>query len=416
MRITPLVLHAAARLPALTSLFSDPLAVSSMVVTTGQKVVLTTPSAHGYPVDSYQALSIVDADSPNPITAATQSGGDWVFTTLYPHDLTMRNGSVSNWNLFAKLGGFTSDVMSGLLQLVDVPSANSFRVKPSEYVETITLTGTEVLLERLENGIIGWHRMKAASTTTLEFDTPAEITRTYAVANPRVVTNIRVAGSLSLQVAMDQYVRGYTENGTTQDSQAINQAWLFICPPPSVALSKDRQAQGDGVAEITPTSEYRQLLLDGFHVYVFLPAEQSGGGVACSDLACGEVFSAILRTFHGLVLPRRELYQADTFVCLMVEHGQALGDYNKATYVHGYVFQAPAYLTQLDAIQAFEWSKINEATMTAASGLGPGSAGGAVDTSSGSVQPSGSVAFRGVELELRHDDAPQPLRATVPLI
>lgn len=416
VRILPLVLHASARLPAITPRFSDQLPSASLAVTQGAKTVLTTTAPHGHAVGSYIGLSVVDANVPNRIVSAVASNGDWLLTTEFEHDLSVSpsNQNLRSWNLVARLGGFASTDMNGLLQLVSVPSRTTFVVKPPAYVSAITLSGSEAVFERMENGIIGWHKMRSAGANTLEFDTPADVGRTYVVPSPTIATNIRVIGALTLDAAKHQLTRGYVAGGTTQDSAEIAKAWLVITPPPSVAMSKDRNASTDGVAEITPQSEYRQVLIDGFHVYVFLPAENSAGGIACSDAASGDIFTAVLRTFHGLSLPRRELFQGDSFVALMVEHGNAIGDYDRATYIHGYVFQAPAYLTQLDAIQQFEWSHINESQMTAASGIGPGSSGGVIDTSA-PVAPIGSVSFRGLEIGIRHDDAPQPLSATVSL-
>lgn len=388
-----------------------------MVVAQGGTTTLTTAQPHGYTVGAVQALSIVDADAPNPILAATAASGRVQVTTQYDHDLSVApsNASVASWNLVATIKGFADPAMNGELQLVSVDSATQFTVQPPRAVSSLALTGAEVLLERLEDGAIGWHAMTVASDTTLTFPTPNDIARSYTVAHPIVVTDIRVAGALNLQSAMDQYVRGYQPSARQQDDVSIGHAWMFICPPPTVQLSKDRNAQSDAVSEITPGSDYRQLLLDGFHVYVFIPAEQYGAGVGCSDLASGEVLSTILRTFHGLILPRSELYQANQFVALMVEHGQAVGDYNRAIYVHGYIFQAPAYLTQLDAIQPFEWSSINETTLTASSGIGPGTPGGALASGTTTVSPAGSVRFRELQIGLRHDETPQPLSVTVDL-
>jgi hypothetical protein len=421
------VLHCAARLPSLTTLFSDQIAAQSLNVTQGGMTTVTAPG-HGYSIGADQGLCIVDANVPNKIVSAhIQPTGDWLFETEFGHDLTFfgPESSLGNWNVLAHLTGFSDTQLNGLVQLVDVPSPTEFVVKPSSPVSSVVLNGNQALLERLENGIVGWHKMRVISASELEFTTPLDVIRSYTVTAPKIATNIRVFGALSLETARAMYNRGYRPNEDQQDAHAVQDAWLVITPPPSVALSKDRMASGDGVSEITPWSENRQLLLDGFHVYAFLPAEHSAGGIACSDLASGEVLQAVLRTFHGLVLPRRELAQADSFVSLMVEHGNALGDYDRATYIHGYIFQAPAYLTQFDAIQPFEWSRISETTMTASSGLGPGSPGGAIVTTippgqpgagaSLSVAPAGSVAFRGIELGIKHDDRPQPLIATVSL-
>jgi hypothetical protein len=426
MRLLPLILHAAARIPALTELFSDLLTVSSMTVTQGDKVTFTLPQPHGVPLNATTALCVVDADTPNAITAVTiNPDRTLTITVLFEHDLSTSPSSLNGWNLTAKLAGFTNPVLNGPLQLVGIAGPNQITVLPSQEITTLTLTGAEVLLERLEDKIIGWHKVTSTGPTTFAFDTPDDITRSYTVANPKVVNNIRVAGALSLDVAQQQYTRGYKTGIGAEFAGELQKAWMFICPPQVARLSRDRNSRSDAVAEMTSGSEYRQLLIDGFFVFVFLPAENSGSGVSVSDQAHGAILSAVLRTFHGLSLPRRELFQGDAFVCYLTEHGNMLGSYDRATYVHGYNFEAPAYLLQHDAIQPFEWSQINETTMTAASGIGPGTPGGGVLPID--PTPTGTVAFRGVVLGpatsddgtraggIQIDDAPGSLTAIVPL-
>jgi hypothetical protein len=394
MRVLPLVLHATARVPALTALFSDALSVASMVVTPGQSMVLTTPAAHGFSVGGRIGLSIVDADVPNQIIAARIVAGEYVeFTTRYPHDLTTVPGGdqTNSWNTAARLSGFALTSLTGLVQLASAETATTFAVRPSVMPTTLPLTGTEALLERLQNGVIGWHVATATSTTELRIATPATVTRSYSVPAPSIVRNVRIAGALTLEVALQQYTRGYGIGETTQSSSELAKSWMFIVPSPSVRLSRDRNSSSDAVTEQTPGSDMRQLLLDGFHVYAMLPATGAGSGVQPSDLAHGEVLATVLRTFHGLSLPRREIYNGDAFVASMIEHGNALGQYDRATYVHGYVFEAPAYLTRFDAIQPFEWSRIDETTLVAASGLGPGSVQVGVNPTA--IAPIGTTAM-----------------------
>lgn len=420
MRVNPLVLHAAARIPALTDIFSERLPVASMTVTAGEKVILTTASSHGIAIGSRSAVCIVDAATPNKIVATSIHDGHYVkLTTEHDHDLSMTSDGTRPWNIAAKLAGFDEQGMNGTLQLVSVDGARQFTVLCASTISSLPLTGNEVLLERLEQGIIGWHVVTATSSFELQFDTPEDVDRSFSVQSPSVVTNVRIAGSVSLEIAQRQYVRGYQSAATTQSEQSIGQSWMFVCPYGSVQLSRDRNASSDAVIERTASSDDRRVLLDGYYVFVALPAESSGGGVAPSDLANGTVLSAVLRTFDGLNLPRREFYQGDTFVHSMIEHGLALGDYDGATYWHAYKFEAPCFLTQWDSIQPFEWPRIDEAQMTVASGIGPGTIGGALDTTK-PITPVGSSPIRGIVFGpesdgygIRHDDAPQPLTAIV---
>lgn len=415
MRITPLVLHAAARLPALTNLFSDEMVVSSMSVTPGGIISLTTPTPHGLPVGSQTSLAIVNADVPNAIVGAElNSDGTVNLTTSYPHDF-----SSTDYTPVVKLAGFANVALNGNHQLSAVASETEIVVRPSAVLTEVTLTGNEVILERLEDGVVGWHVMTVSDARTLTTPTPEHVARAYTVSSPSVVKNIRVAGALSLDVAKSQYVRGYQRSATGQTDGELAKSWVYICPWQAMRVSQDRNARTDASQERTALSDRRRMMVDGYYVFVALPAENYGGAVGCSDLANGQVLQAVLQTFDGLLLTRNEFWQADVYLHTVVEHGQTLGDYNNATYWHGYSVEAPVELTQFDGIQPFEWPVINEATMTVASGLGPPTPGGALIEGI-PIAPTGSVAARQMIFGpapdgIKHDDSPQPLTAVVKL-
>jgi len=422
MRVSPLVAHATVRLPALTRLFSEPVNLSLMTVVTGGLVTLTWSAPHGIPIGQPKAISIVDAGTPNAITAATAvavSQGLLVqITTAYGHDLTL------NWNLFAKLSGFAVGAVNGMKQLVSVDGPNTFTVLvPSNVGLTagpITMTGAEALIERLEQGIVGWHKVTATGTTTATFPTPPDVARSYTVPNPVAVSDVRVAGAINFDVAKNLYTRGFAPGATSQTNALMGKSWLFICPWLTMQLSKDRRAQTDALIERTAGSDYRRLLLDGYNLYVALPAAKSTSGARPSDLANGEVLAAMLRTFDGLKVPRAEFFAGDTYVHTLVQHGQTMGEYDYATYWHGFSVEAPVQLHQWDSILPFEITALPEVPMTPPSGDGPGSLGGASAASpDGPVAPTGSVAFRGLTFSpgIYHDTLDsEPLTATVPFV
>lgn len=406
----------------MTDLFSDPLAATSLTVTAGGSVVLTTTQPHGVQIGRQIELCIVDAEFPNPVAAAVVDGGLVRITCQYGHDLTLiaPDAPTRPWSLTAKLAGFADSHMNGALQLVSVDGASAFSVLPSVVPGAITLNGNEALLERLEVGIIGWQAFTATGDKTLVFDTPETVTRNYTVTAPNVVRNVRIAASMNLATAQAQYVRGYARNGTSQIDAEVAKLWMFIVPLGDVALSKDRNSSSDAMAERTAYSEDRRLLIDGYNIFVAIPAEQYGGGVGASDLANGTILATVLRTFDGLRLPQKEFHQGDTFCHSMTHHGQAMGSYDNATYWHGYAFEAPTFLTQWDSIQPFEISTINETSGTAASGVGPGSIGGVLIP--GPITPAGSVSMREINFGpadegkgLFQSDQPQPLTAIVKL-
>ena len=76
MQIGPLVTVAKLRIPAFTSLFSDPVSVTTMAVVAGDVITLTCSAPHGLAVGNKEWLSITQALAPNPITALTGTTSD----------------------------------------------------------------------------------------------------------------------------------------------------------------------------------------------------------------------------------------------------------------------------------------------------------------------------------------------------
>lgn len=410
MRVTPLKLHACARLPALTDVFSTPFAVAAMSVDPAS-ITIETPASHGIAIGQTTGLSVVNADTPNTVAAAVvNADGTLTLTLVNDHTLTS-----PEWTPTVKLGGFSATLLNSNVQLKSVDAANQFTVRPPFDLTSITLTGSEVLLERMEAGVIGWHQFTAIDSTHLRCDAPPGIERSYTVANPRIVSDVRVFAALDLDTAKAQYVRGYKPNATSQTDDEIAKTWMVICPWPAMRVSQDRMARTDLTTERTALSSRRRMLVDGYYVFVAIPAEFYGGAVGASDLANGPILAAVLQTFDGLILPRSEFFEATTYVHTVVEHGATIAStYDGATYWHGYSVEAPAELTQWDGLQPYEWPAIDEAKMTVASGLGPATPGGALVPAS--IAPIGTVALRQISFTgpgIRHDEAPQPLTATV---
>lgn len=350
MRITPLVIHAQMHLPRFTARFSDAFDVSSMAVEAGALVTLTCAKPHGVKIGARISLSVTDADVPNAITAASVDGdGNVVLTTAYSHDLTLSPDPdrFRVWNTTCKLSGFTNAYLNGNRQIVSIPDRSTVVVKPGGTVASVTLNGAEKLLERLEQGIIGWHACTAASATTLTFPTPAMVTRDYTVVAPSVVRNARVYGALDIDSALAQL----TEPG---DNQRIDRAHLFITPLPSVRTSRSRSARSDAIGEHNPGADVRMLLLDGFNVVMLAPSVGTAAHVAAIDLAQGEALRAVLRTFQGLKIPRPELENGGEYTALLQTFGAAMTA-NRAIYIHQWTFQAPAYVTNEDAISPWDW-------------------------------------------------------------
>lgn len=386
MKILPLVIHGGMIIPRHTSLFSTSLAVDSITVTDGGSVVIATTAAHGVPVGSSIAVSITDADTPNPITAAdVDDAGNVVITTQYPHSLTTTPdvNLLDQYSQLAKLAGFTSGLINGNRQIVDVPDRYRFVAKPGGAVsDPVTLNGAEVLFERLEQELVGWHSVVATGTHELSFATPAGVNRDYVAFGPIVVTDIRIWGALDGETALAQY--------TAADADVtLDKPVMFVTPQPV-------RRRGQGVNYLTSGSDNRMMVEDGFVVLVLIPSHETSAHVAASDLAHGTIFSAVMRTFHGLKLSRSEFMSAGDFRATFEEHrgGRVT---NKAIYAHEYTFAMPAEITSCDGVSPFEWSQIDDAAL----------ADGDIPSS---IYPSDPVPWRDLDISgIIHHGHPSPL-------
>lgn len=342
MKITPLALHAMARIPALTDVFSDALDVSTIVVVAGGTVTINCATPHG--LSGSAAVAITDALTPNPVTGAqVLANNDVQIATQHDHDLTGTAPGYQAWHEFAKLEGFDAGVLNGDIQLISVDSRTQFTVRPSSASGAITLNGSEALLERLESELIGWHAVTVQDATTLVFDAPATIARSYTVTTPKLVANTRIWAALDIDSFLAHFIRQDAPGQIQLDEHA-----MVVTPLITASLSKDRRSQSAALTEAAPGSVIQQLLLDGFNVYVICPTETDPGAVRAVDLCQGEVFQAVLRAFNGLSLPYRQLDDQSKYVAWLDQHG--VNAFNRVHYVHEYVFQVPTYLTQGDTI------------------------------------------------------------------
>lgn len=357
MQITPLVLHATRRLPAVSSLFADAFDVQSVSVVAGDKITITCNKPHNLSPGSQYAVAITDATTPNPIVGCTvDADGNLVLETQYPHNLstTPNPDKFNPWNQTVKLSGFGVASIDGTRQIAGIIDKTHVVVMPGAEIISVTLGGDEVILERLERALIGYHRATVVSTTVLTINTPPSITRNFVAEDVAVVTNVRVYGTIDLHEVMRIF---------TRDNKAVPATGcsMFIAPI-DVRVSRARSGRTDALAEVSDVADLRQFLMDGFDIFVVIPTEKSPSGIAAIDAAQGPIFTAVLKTFFGLNLPRPEFCGGETFVSILDTHGGVAFD--RANYVHRYRFQASATITNADAIEPYDWPDYNPADPT----------------------------------------------------
>ena len=343
MQISRLHQHAVLRIPALTSLFSESLGVTQIDVVKDGTTTITTTAAHGVTVGQSIAVSLIDAPYPNPITAAVkQSNGDYLITTTNDHDLstTPSTDLATAWNTSATMRGFTNANMNGALSLVSVTDRNNFTVRPATAVDSVTLNGNEEQLVNLEGELVGWHKVTAATATTLTFPTPPNVQRSYVADSVTAAQGQRIYGVESMDLVMKKYALDDT-------ALAANDCAMFVAPRDAVGMRSQHAGQHYATSTYNPTME------DGFEVLAVFPASTSSGGVAPADLAHGEVMRAVMKTFNGLNLPF-----ATSYPCAKVRdaeirtHGRV--SHSGSKYVHQYSFDINVELTPDDRIWPYE--------------------------------------------------------------
>lgn len=397
MRLTPLVNLAKLRVPAMTDVFGDVLAVASMVVVSGGSITLTCSAGHGIPVGRTDWVSITDALTPNPITGLVkQPNGDVLVTVQYPHNLTGLTSETLNrfaaYQGFATLSVPGTALLTDACYLVSVPSRTTFVVRPAGSVTIpAPMPADAALIEALEGSITGLNIATATSATVLTMPTPANVDRSYTVVSPKVARNLRIFGAVDLAHAMTHW---------TDMSPAPGCAVLFVCPRRKVTLSRDRASRSDLDTEFGPNQVFRQMLADGFELYAFLWTQSMAAAVGAVDKANDEILTAIMRTFNGIRIPFSEFAGEGTYAAVMTSHG--VEAYNKTSYVHAYVFEAGIQLTSGDLAPDY---KANIAAL-----FDP-----AFDPAD-PVQPIGTWPIDSIAIEgIYHDieTAPQPLEATI---
>lgn len=404
MQITPLIWLAKIRAPALTDAFSDRLAVTTMAVTAGGDAVLTTAAAHGIAVDATTEIIVIDAEAPNAITAwSVDSAGDIVLTVANPHDLSTTPDATlyPAFDSFAHLSGTGLAAIEGQAQLVSVPDRTHLVVRPRTPVASLpAVPEAAVLLQRLERGMAGFHVATSTGARTLAFLAPDTVTRDYTVTAPVVATAVRCWGAVDLLHAMGHFTRENEPAAPIPD-----RGWMFVMPRGQAQVSRDRASRSDATFEIESGIFVRQTLIDGFQIAVVLPAESYGGAVACMDRCRGEILRALFKTFNGVVVPWAAFAAPGKRVAMMESHGTLA--YDRANYVHGYVFQTSAMITNGDCADPLALPDLAALDAAVYTGTEPIT----------EVPEVGSVPVDAILFEpgIYAKDRPKPLLATIDL-
>lgn len=323
MKLLDVVNQLAILLPRFTDKVSTVLTISSISVSSNVATI-TTVSAHG--ITTGLAVTLANVEIKTPITARSQDGTLFTFTTDPAHDLTF--GWTDHANI--TLSGFTESVWNSSFELKSSPSRFNFVVQSAETIPT--LNGNEALHEVRSDGINGQFTATRVSAAVFTI-TGTFLDGTYTGGT--VNKGVRIAGSVTIERAIDQYTE-----------QNVTDLWMFVVMN-DAELSKSRHAFSDATATKATGEDMRVRLLDGFTITIVIATSQDITGTDAIDICRHDLLLPILKSVFGARFDTGLSSDPD-FRSVLVGHG--IFQYNKAILAYTYEFEFPMDLTVDDAV------------------------------------------------------------------
>lgn len=331
-------------LPQYSTKFSDYLTASS-ITSDGSVTTIVFTGAHGLTTGNTLIFNSVARRT--PISAVSQVGLNFTFTTSAPHDLTMnwyRNPKDKTTLNQVQLGGFTVAGWNQTHTLGAVPNRESFTIQSA--LAAPVLNGGEYLLEIDSAGLYGAKTVAVVNATTVTVS--GVKAGTYSGGTISKVPRVLVAMN-----AQDFWARLVTP-------PSVNQNWIGIIPQ-DVSVSKDRSTLSDAIAERSKGEEFRLRLIDGFIILILIPAETQTAGALALDEARHTLRSVIYKCVMGMKLPTGVTNEGYMKV-VPVDDGMVKYDVSKLIYQ--YTFQYPYDLTEEDCVPSDQTSAFRDIDYT----------------------------------------------------
>lgn len=329
MRLAEIADRLQVTLPERTDLFSRTLPIIQ-ITSDGAVATVATDGVHGIRTGDMVSLSGVETRT--PIVSVSKDGFLYTFTTSADHDLTEGNPDTATVPLL----GFTDAAWNASLTLTKVANRRTFTVQSAATIPT--LNGGEVLLEpnRLD-GVNGLFLATATNRTVFTVSGVFPSGLLTPVAG-KVSTSPRVGVAVDVERAAQIY------------DEYPQEFWAFVVPL-DATVSKDRNTDSDATAAQTSGTSRRLRILDQFAVFVFAPVSDQLAAEEALDICRHDLLGAIFGSLFGYKPTSGLSCPSSEFEIIPTGH-QAF-DYNKATLVYMYEFQAPVDLSTGDATQTF---------------------------------------------------------------
>lgn len=323
MKLLDVVAQFQAVLPKHTELLSSVLRISS-ITASGNSATIATSERHG--LTDGQAITITGVQSQNPISSITQDGLIFTVTTSQEHDLTY-GWEEHDTVTFAE---FTDSAWNDSFDLIGVDTKYVFRIRSTNSLPT--LNGNEVLYEMRADGINGRYQANVVSQKSFT------ITGTFndgIYTGGTVSGNVRVAGSVTIERAIEQYTKKNVED-----------VWGFVVMN-DAEVSKARTAHSDATATVAMGQDIRVRMLDGFSITYVVNTSNDISAQQAVDVCRHDLLLPTLQSVYGA---RFDTGLSKDMDFRTIPKGHFVSAYNRAILAYTYDFEVVMDLTADDSI------------------------------------------------------------------
>jgi hypothetical protein len=311
-----------------TELFSKVATITSLTCASNIATAVCS-TAHGYTTGNY--VYINGAQAPLQVSSLTRVGTTATAVTTQDHDLT-KNDSETFYRPTVKVSGADQAAYNGAaIELLSVPNRTSFTYTVSGSPVT-PATGTILAFDGKERGYNGLKQITVVDATTFTY--PIDDNLLPAIGTIKSHSNIRVSGSADDDRAIESYTK-----------KPSGQYWAFVILDDTTP-SKDRAILNDSTYSPVKGNDFRQLMMQNFHILVIAPTKDEIAALTTRD-TMEDVFRYLLKSIARANFDSG-LTDENTFSTVSLGHSTA--DYKLAFYIHKFDFQISYYVLYDDTI------------------------------------------------------------------
>lgn len=310
-----------------TNLFSKTVQITSL---TGSNTTATAvcASPHGYNTGDY--IYIAGAQAPVAVTSITLSGGVATVTTSTPHDLTL-NPNESFIPVVSIYGANQTQYNGINLPILSVASRNIFTYQVNGSPVS-PATGTLYAFDGKERGYNGIHQITVINPTTFTYTVPAALLPAQGTIYAH--SNIRITGAADDERAIQSYTK-----------QNTNDLYAYVILD-GTDVSKDRNALNDSQGEWIIGNEFRQVIIQNFHILVFKSTIQEIAARSARDMM-EDIFTYLCKSLLRAKIDNGFVNEQQFGIITL---GHKTFQYDLAYYVHQFDFQLLSLITYDDTI------------------------------------------------------------------